>query len=78
MAKTIGQIDIEIRGIKTKCKEILKHLETLEKEKIFDVKYIENYKNIISSFSTTVNGADGLQVRSKNYFEALKENAKKK
>ncbi len=78
MAKTEGQIEIEIRGIKTKCGEILKHLETLKKEGIYDEKYLENYKNLINNFSTSVNGADGLQVRSKNHFKALKENAKKK
>jgi hypothetical protein len=78
MAKTEGQIDVEIRAVKNKCIEILKHLETLKKEGIYDEKYIDNYKNLINSFSTLANGADGLQVRSKNYFKALRENSKKK
>ncbi|MEO4004621.1 hypothetical protein [Flavobacterium sp. CAU 1735] len=72
MAKTQGQINIEINVIKTKCRDILKHLENLKKEGIYEVEYIEKYIKEIENFKTKAEGDDGLRVRSDNYFKAKK------
>jgi len=76
MSKNKPQIESEIRAIKSKSAEILKHLETLKKERIYDVTYIEKYINAIKDFDTKINGADGLKVRSENHFKSEKENKK--
>jgi len=76
MSKTEGQVKLEIKAIDTKCKEILKHLDVLKKEGIYDEKYIGDYADKISDFHKKFTGSDGFESRSKNYFKAQKENKK--
>ncbi|MGQ2983803.1 hypothetical protein [Flavobacterium sp.] len=78
MAKSEAQIETEIRAIDSDCKSVIKSLENLKKEGIYDSSYIEEFIKSIKNFHADINNSDGLKVRSKNYFKAKRENDKKK